>query len=661
MESDIIIYDMHTADLDELQDKAKLLKCSSYPTAKTLILISSVRVWGATKPKLVEMSPEELAELEDPESEKFKVQEYEDSEYMKRKASEDYKAWKGCETLAMSIGMNKADLDVYVLSAGIVYGNGERVLTHLFKSAWLENPEELPIIGDGKNHVPTIHVRDLARAVKHVIQIKPSSKYLFAVDSSPSQMQKDIIKAISDGVGTGKVKNIDLEGVKKKKWAIALSLDVKVKPSKIFLPPSEEEKEDEIEEEEGEEGEEGELKAKKPKPIRMEWHCLGGLITEIKKINIEFNENRGLKPITVFVTGPPGSGKTHAAKMLAKFYNVPHIHTSTVIQKAIQLQNEFGEALRTKLNELKDELLEEAENNKKEGEEINPDTIKPRLPKDLLAKAFRWALGQNPCRNRGYVLDGFPKSYDDAWNVFKMMPPKKTDDEDADEEPDRSKMITDFSIFPQSVIEFHGTDDELIEKVKKLPEDIIQGSHYNLIDMRRRLKEYRANNNNPMGMPSVLEFFNENSIEMLSLHCNDENSQDSCRIYMERFGKPVNYQTGDLVEEAKRIEANENAVEKEAEEEKERLRKCEELEVDKKIMRNDEIKKKIASAQQKEIDVLERMGEHVKGYMLENVYEVLSHGLTKVCMKKREDPIDYLAKYLFKHADGIPHPDPYLY
>lgn len=655
LSSDIIIYDLHTADLTDLQDKSKLLKSTVFDTKKTFILVSSIQVWGATKPKVIEKSPEELAEAEDPESEKFKVLEFEESEYMKRKAPEEFKSWKGCETLIMSIGMNKPDLDVYVIASGIIYGNGEHSLEYLFQSAWLQNPEKLPIINDGTNCVPTIHVRDLAKAVKHVILTKPSVHYLFAVDSSPSQLQKDIIKAISNGVGTGLTEHIDFGSVKDHQWAKSLNLNVKVKPSSIFLPPTEEEKE------EPEDDIDDEDRIQKPKPIRMEWHCLGGLISEIAKINTEFNETRGLKPITVFITGPPGSGKSYYGDILSKYYNIPRINAEYVASKAKSLQNELGEAIKTKLTELKDEMLEEAENNKKEGEEIDPNTIAPRIPKDLFIKAFKWALKQNACRNRGYVLEGFPKSYEDAWSLFKDFPKLKDEEEPADEEPDKSKMITDFSIFPQSVIEFYGTDEELINKVKELPEENIQGTHFNIDGMNRRFKEYRDYNFSPIGLPSVTDFFKENNVEVLSIHCSDPYTLEASKIYMERFEKPKNYQHNDDIEEEKRISVKESAKEAKKKQALDDSKRHQDLEVDKRLLSNENIKKRVFNIQQEEIDSIEKMAEHVKGYMLENVYEVLASGLTKVCMKKRDDPIDYLAKYLFKHADGIPHPDPYLY
>jgi AAA+ superfamily predicted ATPase len=38
----------------------------------------------------------------------------------------------------------------------------------------------------------------------------------------------------------------------------------------------------------------------------------------MKSLNEEFNYYRGLFPLKVFITGPPGSGKTHMAKALAE-------------------------------------------------------------------------------------------------------------------------------------------------------------------------------------------------------------------------------------------------------------------------------------------------------------------------------------------------------
>jgi len=34
-----------------------------------------------------------------------------------------------------------------------------------------------------------------------------------------------------------------------------------------------------------------------------------------------------------------------------------------------------------------------------------------RYPDAIMDEAFRWRLNQNDCQNRGYVLDGYPKTY----------------------------------------------------------------------------------------------------------------------------------------------------------------------------------------------------------------------------------------------------------
>ena len=62
---------------------------------------------------------------------------------------------------------------------------------------------------------------------------------------------------------------------------------------------------------EGEEIEEAEA-AK----LKFPWHCEKGILENSRKLNIEFNDVRGLKPVKLFISGPPASGKTfYATKM----------------------------------------------------------------------------------------------------------------------------------------------------------------------------------------------------------------------------------------------------------------------------------------------------------------------------------------------------------
>ena len=48
-----------------------------------------------------------------------------------------------------------------------------------------------------------------------------------------------------------------------------------------------------------------------------------------------------------------------------------------------------------------------------------------------------------------------------------------------------------------------GRDEDLIARVRELPEDQIIGTHYNLEDMKRRIKSYRVLNNSEIAEPAV--------------------------------------------------------------------------------------------------------------------------------------------------------------
>lgn len=59
---------------------------------------------------------------------------------------------------------------------------------------------------------------------------------------------------------------------------------------------------------------------------------------------------------------------------------------------------------------------------KKRLKEFRKSNPKERFPDELMNEAVRWRLNQNDCQNRGYVLDGYPYSYDQASGVFVIKP-----------------------------------------------------------------------------------------------------------------------------------------------------------------------------------------------------------------------------------------------
>ena len=77
-----------------------------------------------------------------------------------------------------------------MICSGLPYGHGEAndVFYEFFRRAWLSlHPDlaSLPVIDAGDNVLPTIHVKDLARFVKH-LSSEPAAtmrkQYFIAVD-----------------------------------------------------------------------------------------------------------------------------------------------------------------------------------------------------------------------------------------------------------------------------------------------------------------------------------------------------------------------------------------------------------------------------------------------------------------------------------------------
>lgn len=150
-------------------------------------------------------------------------------------------------------------------------------------------------------------------------------------------------------------------------------------------------------------------------------------------LNKEFNSFRGLNPVKISITGPPASGKTYYADMLAKYYNIPKVNVGQLLDEVWRMakideetagENELINLCRTTVDELREKEVErmgeEYEASKKDddpdfdADSIDREKLKIRIPNEILYKLLQIHLNFNACRNRGYVLDGFPRSFKDA-------------------------------------------------------------------------------------------------------------------------------------------------------------------------------------------------------------------------------------------------------
>jgi len=146
-------------------------------------------------------------------------------------------------------------------------------------------------------------------------------------------------------------------------------------------------------------------------------------------LNTEFNTFRGLNPVKIFITGPPASGKSHYAKILAKYYNIPHVQVGELIAKAYELaaieEDDGGDGedtlvadIKAAIEELRDaevaRIEEERPETDEDPEEIDRESVSIRLPDSLLYRLLKIRLNENACINRGYILDGYPRTFTDA-------------------------------------------------------------------------------------------------------------------------------------------------------------------------------------------------------------------------------------------------------
>jgi nucleoside-diphosphate-sugar epimerase len=94
-----------------------------------------------------------------------------DADFGKRTPTPKYQFIKNIENLALTANKVNPNLKVHVVCSGLPYGNGEAndVFYEFFRRAWLSSHPDLaalPIVGTGKNSLPTIHVVDLAMCVR---------------------------------------------------------------------------------------------------------------------------------------------------------------------------------------------------------------------------------------------------------------------------------------------------------------------------------------------------------------------------------------------------------------------------------------------------------------------------------------------------------------
>lgn len=133
------------------------------------------------------------------------------------------------------------------------------------------------------------------------------------------------------------------------------------------------------------------------------------------------------------------------------------------------------------------------------------------------------------------------------------------------------------------------------------------------------------------------------------------------KIYIERFEKPFNYMTFDQEDEKVHV-AEWKVINEQREVDRKRALNREEI-VEREVRKQKEAytKQRLEQIKEYERDVLDQKSQPIRQYLMDNLVPILTEGLLEVCKRTPEDPVDYLAEYLFRRSLDVPYPDPTSY
>ncbi|KFV45210.1 Adenylate kinase 7, partial [Gavia stellata] len=606
LECEIVLYNI-TEDTSQIEEatwaaSALHMEIEHFTTPKLFILISTIMSWAKSKPP----------DPEDPEIP------FTDEDYRRRKSHPNFMDHINAEKLILKFGKtNKHKFSTYVVASGHQYGAGEGVLHYFFKIGWLSETPAIPVFGDGNNFIPTIHVLDLAAVLQNVADHRPRSHYILAVDVSMHTLE-ELIKCISKNVGPGKIEKIPKENAFLSKELTQMHLDmllVNLRMEPMFLKEA----------------------------FNIKWVAQAGLVENIEQIVKEYKQSRGLLPLKVCIHGPPGVGKSTIAEELCKHYKLHHIKINDVISETIanlvvEEEGEDDEKEEGKNVEAARELLAGI----KESMEQN----RGHLDDQYVVKFVKDKLKSMPCRNQGYVLDGFPETYDQAKDLFNL------ESEDEEEEikgkiPKCDKLIT-----PEFIISLTASDEFLINRIINLPERIVAGTHYTQDRFLQSLNLFRELNTDDK---TVLNYFDELEIHPQFIDVakfEDPENRFIVKKIIKEIGEPRNYGLTDEEKENLERKAAEERLVKEAQVKAEQERK--EAEERAERMANwEEWNKHLEEVKIQEQQLLEAQSIPLRNYLMKNVMPTLMQGINECCRIRPDDPVDFLAEYLFKNSPDI--------
>ena len=440
----------------------------------------------------------------------------------------------------------------------------------------------------------------------------------------------------------------------------------------------------------------------------FEWHCQEGLLANMGKVVQEYRVARGLEPLRLLVHGNDDLAKAALAEAISTEYKLPlvrvcshpsstlmlyrhtpprlapapsllfshrtrirrpdpdfvfqlwpgpelscnaHSHPPTHSYIHIRTRIRHPHPFATHLlyipcNPQASTAIQKAAAAEDElGTELKTATAAGSVSDALTMRVLSAALTVTECRNQGYVLEGFPETLSHASSLFPAA--AVTDGEEAPPEEEGeegsggSKKLVPAA--PEFVVSLEAADEVVKQKMLAQSDSTVTEEQ-----LGEKLAAYATNNaeDSPtslLAMPALA------SIEALPLEVQVETTTNALaskvRVYL---GAPRNYGPSKEELAAKAALETQAAKRKEAEESKLKGER-DAAEVQERQQREAVESRRLAELQQKERELLEVRSIPLRNYLMQNVIPTLTEGLIEVCKLKPEDPVDYLAEWLFKN------------
>ncbi|CAD8042976.1 unnamed protein product [Paramecium primaurelia] len=687
-ECDVYVYDVASATQQDLDFVCDIFRNSktTLEEQKVLILVSTVLTWSAmpdkVKPKVEkkleeeqegeqqeqqeqQQKKEEAEENQEPKEDENQEQEqeqeqqqiqqqpinevpevieyvpWEESDYKLRSASAQYSQLKEWEDMVLSL--QKDNLKVIVVCAGLIYGKGELLFQKYFKKAWLQQPYKLSYQPDGNNKVPTVHITDLVKMIIKVSESIPESNYIFAVDNTQDRTQKAIIQGIATGVGSGWIEQNDdffKDFTPEEMDCFRLHLDCKT--SQMFIGNEE-------------------------TPSDFEWHCEKGIAFNAKKILQEFTSIHKLRPIKILMESKAENMRFQdILTMISDHYRIPVINQEQIFKDAQDPNYVFPSEIQEDFNELWPAIQEYINNQ-------TPAQLSEQLK--IYYKVIKWRLSQNDCQNRGFILQNFPNFFEEADFIFypnkqklkmKKKPKKKPVVlEEENKQPQEPAVDENGDPIEQEQPEEQQQEEQQQEEVQEeeqqeeeqqeeeqeggpKPEDFFPES-YIVIKPLGKTDNFDYNR-------KLINFFSERNLDAYFIDPRKKTNHDTfedLRIYIERNGRPYNYLQNEqeLIIQYFNLQRIKDLTIKYTR--KQSIQIWKDITKVKKDKRQGLVTKYTTYIQEQEQELQQVKQFPFRNYLMEFVVPVLNEGLVEVAHILPDDPVEFLAEYLYKRSFNV--------